>query len=58
MVSDAQDRSLRVDLKDRQVTDLRRAADRLREMFPGVAVETYFARLSGTSPERVVFEEV
>lgn len=49
---------LRVDLKARQVADLRRAADGLREMFPGVTVETYFARLSGTSPERVIFEAV
>ena len=38
--------------------DLRRAARRLREMFEGVAVETYFARLSGTNPEKVVFEEI
>jgi hypothetical protein len=30
----------------------------LREMFDGVAVETYFARLNGTGPERVVFETV
>ena len=49
---------LRFDLRDRQVTDLQRAASRLREMFPGVTVETYFASLSGTSPERVVFEVV
>jgi hypothetical protein len=47
-----------LDLKDRQVADLRRSASLLREMFEGVAVETYFARLSGTSPERVVFETV
>ena len=49
---------LRFDLKDRQLTDLRRAASRLREMFPNVTVETYFARLSGTVPERVVFDTV
>ncbi len=47
-----------IDLRDRQVGDLRRAASRLREMFRQVAVETYFARLSGASPERVVFEAV
>jgi len=47
-----------VDMKPRQLADLRRAAARLREMFPGVAVETYFARLDGTTPERVVFDAV
>jgi len=48
----------KIDLRDRQIADLRRAGARLREMFEGVAVETYFARLSGTTPERVVFETV
>ena len=47
-----------LDLRDRQRADLRRSAARLREMFPGVTVETYFARLSGARPERVVFEVV
>jgi carbonic anhydrase-like protein len=47
-----------IDLRDRQMADLRRAASRLREMFDGTAVETYFARLSGTNPEKVVFEVV
>jgi hypothetical protein len=47
-----------IDLRDRQLADLRRAASRLREMFDGTAVETYFARLSGTNPEKVVFEVV
>ena len=47
-----------VDLKSRQIADLRRAGQRLRDMFEGVVVETYFARLSGTQPETVVFETV
>jgi hypothetical protein len=47
-----------IDLRDRQIADLRRAASRLREMCDDVVVETYFARLSGTSPEKVVFEAV
>ena len=47
-----------LDFRGRQIADLRRAASKLREMFAGVTVETYFARLSGTSPERVVFDIV
>jgi carbonic anhydrase-like protein len=47
-----------IDFRERQIADLRRAASKLREMFAGITVETYFARLSGTSPERVVFEIV
>ena len=47
-----------LDFKEQQVKDLRRAAARLREMFPGVTVETYFARLGGTKPESVVFDTV
>jgi hypothetical protein len=47
-----------IDLKSRQIADLRRAGARLREMFEGVVVETYFARLAGTQPETVVFETV
>jgi hypothetical protein len=47
-----------IDLRGRQIVDLRRAASRMREMFDGVVVETYFARLSGTNPEKVVFEAV
>jgi hypothetical protein len=47
-----------IDPRDRQIADLRRAASRLREMFDGAAVETYFARLSGTNSEKVVFEAV
>jgi hypothetical protein len=48
----------KIDLRDRQLADLKRAAGRLREMFPGTVVETYFARLSGTNPEKVLFETV
>ncbi len=47
-----------VDLKNRQIADLRSSASRLREMFEGVVVEIYFARLSGGNPETVVFETV
>jgi carbonic anhydrase len=47
-----------LDFRERQIADLRRAASKLREMFAGITVETYFARLSGASPERVVFEVV
>ena len=46
------------DLRERQIGDLKRSARRLREMFEGVTVETYFARLSGTGPEKVIFELV
>jgi hypothetical protein len=49
---------LTVDLRSRQIADLRRAAARLREMLDGVVVESYFARLSGTSPEKVLFEAI
>lgn len=48
----------KVDFRERQLADLKRAAARLREMFPGLAVETYFARLSGSAPKSVVFEPV
>jgi len=47
-----------IDFKDRQLTDLRRSAIRLRQMFDGVTVETYFARHSTTDPAKVVFEAV
>ena len=47
-----------IDLKERQISDLRRAAERLRLMFADdTVVEAYFARLSGTPP-RVVFDAV
>lgn len=50
--------SMKFDLRERQIADLRRAAARLREMLPGVVVETYFARLDAGNPPRVVFEAV
>lgn len=48
----------KVDLRERQVTDLKRAAARLHEAFPDLAIETYFARREGNDPQRVVFEPV
>ena len=48
----------KLDLRERQLTDLKRVAMRLRETFPDLTVETYFARLTGKDPERVVFEPV
>jgi hypothetical protein len=47
-----------IDLRDRQISDLRRAGARLRTLFDGVRVETYFARFSQTEPKHVVFDEV
>jgi hypothetical protein len=47
-----------IDMRARQISDLKRAAVRLRELFAGVKVETYFARRSGTTPEKVVFERI
>ena len=47
-----------VDPRSRQIADLRRSAVKLREMFDGVTVETYYAHLSGTSPDKVIFETV
>ena len=49
---------LKVDLRERQIADLRRASRWLHDVFHDVKVETYFARLSGTTPEQVVFEAV
>jgi hypothetical protein len=49
---------IKIDLRDRQIADLHKAATKLRELFKGVKVETYFARLSGTEPQRVVFDVV
>ena len=47
-----------IDMKERQLKDLRHAAVRLREMFEGVAVEVYFAHHSAADPNKVVFEAV
>jgi hypothetical protein len=45
-------------IRAKQIADMRRAATWLRARFPGINVEPYFARLSGTSPEKVVFESI
>ena len=47
-----------IDLRERQIADLKRVAAWLRETLPDVKIETYFARLEGGNPERVVFEAV
>lgn len=47
-----------IDMRARQLTDLRRSADRLRKMFEGVTVETYYARLSTIDSKKVVFDRV
>jgi hypothetical protein len=49
---------LQSDPRGRQLDDLRRAGAILQQMFPGVGVETYYARLSQTEPPRVLFEAV
>lgn len=48
----------RIDLRERQIADLKRAAARLHASFPDVTIDTYFARLATTNPDRVVFERV
>lgn len=50
--------SATIDMRTRQIGDLRIGASRLREMFRDVVVETYFAQLTGTNPERVTFEVI
>jgi hypothetical protein len=49
--------SLTIDLKTRQLADLRQARARLQEWFDDVTVDTYFARLDG-APPRATFETV
>jgi carbonic anhydrase-like protein len=49
---------IRIDLRGRQIADLQRVAARLRETLPDLTIETYFARLEGKDPQRVVFEAV
>jgi hypothetical protein len=49
---------VRLDLRGRQIADLQRVAAWLRETLPELTVETYFARLEGKDPQRVVFEPV
>lgn len=48
---------LTLELKARQIADLRRARACVTEWFDGVTVETYFARVDGTPP-RAAFEPV
>jgi hypothetical protein len=48
---------MKVDLKSRQLADLRRAKLKVREWFDDVPVETYYARLEG-QPPRAVFDAV
>jgi hypothetical protein len=45
-------------MRAKQVADMRRAATWMRARFKGVVVEPYFARLSGKSPDQVVFDAV
>ena len=45
-------------IRMKQIADMRRASSWLRARFPDITVEPYFARLSGTTPEKVVFESV
>jgi hypothetical protein len=47
-----------IDMKERQLSDLRRAAKRLKEMFGDVTVETYYARHHPSDPIKVVFDVV
>lgn len=51
---------IRIDLRERQIKDLRRAASWMRETFPGVVVEAYFARRvpAAGGAEKVVFDTV
>ncbi|MBI3449734.1 MAG: hypothetical protein HY049_12565 [Acidobacteria bacterium] len=48
----------RQDPVDRQLADLRRAARWLRETFPGITVETWFARRSPEANPGVIFDAV
>jgi hypothetical protein len=48
-----------VDLKPRQIADLRHVRERARDLFGVVTVESYYARLDGDGgSSRVVFETV
>jgi hypothetical protein len=49
---------IRIDLRAIQLADLKRAAAGIRKTFPSMTVETYFARLEGENPARVVFDAV
>ena len=49
---------LSLDARPRQLGDLRKACHLLRESFPGVTVESYYARLAPGAPPQVVFDAV
>ena len=51
---------IRINLQERQLKDLRRAAAWMHETFPNIRVETYYARREAVAggPEKVVFEAV
>lgn len=49
---------LHIDLKNRQIQDLKKSEKSLREMFPGVTVESWFARHDEAPGAKVVFERV
>ena len=47
-----------IDLRARQIADLRRASAKMREMFRDVTVEAYFAHFADGESKRVVFDRV
>lgn len=47
----------KMDLRSRQIADLRYVRTQLRDFFGGVAIETYYARLDGNGSQ-VIFEAV
>ena len=47
-----------IDLRERQIGDLRRSSAKMREMFKDVIVEAYFAHFAEGDPKRVVFDRV
>jgi len=48
----------KIDLRERQIQDLRRAAKILHEMFPDVKVESWYARHEEGASAKVVFDSV
>lgn len=47
-----------IDLKGRQIQDLKKAEKHLREMFSGVTVESWYARHDEGAAAKVVFDPV
>jgi len=47
-----------IDVKERQIKDLKRAEKYLRETFPGTTVESWYARHDETLGAKVVFDPV